>query len=196
MQNDTFMPYIINYYLEAIQFIYGKNKTISIQEIIYEIRGQKVMLDSDLAELYEVETFNLNKAVKRNIERFPDDFMFKLTNAEWENLIFQKGISNKHGGRRFLPYVFTEQGVAMLSSILNSSKAINVNIQIMRTFTKLRKYVFSQSDNSEQITELRKLLLLYIEKNDKRVNDVIIALNNLIEKPKETKTIGFKQGNS
>jgi len=159
--------------------------------MIYEIRGQRVMLDNDLAGLYEVETFNLNKAVKRYIERFPDDFMFQLTKAEWENLTFQNGISNKqHGGRRFLPYAFTEQGVAMLASVLNSPKAVTVNINIMRAFVKLRHYVLSQSKD-EQIAELRKLLMLYIEKNDKRVNDIIIALNNLIEQPPKIKKIGF-----
>jgi phage regulator Rha-like protein len=158
-----------------------------IQKMIYEIRGQKVMLDSDLAALYEVETFNLNKAVKRNIDRFPDDFMFQLTRDEWENLTFQNGISSKqHGGRRFMPYVFTEQGVAMLASVLNSPKAVNINISIMRAFVKLRHYVLSQSRDS-QIAELRKLLMLHIEntdnklsKHDKTIEKIIIALNNLI----------------
>jgi aspartate/tyrosine/aromatic aminotransferase len=98
-------------------------KIEKLQKLIYEIRGKKVMLDSDLAALYEVETFNLNKAVKRNVERFPNDFMFQLNRDEWENLTFQNGISSKqHGGRRFLPYAFTEQGVAMLASVLNSPK--------------------------------------------------------------------------
>ena len=170
------------------------NELISIQNMIHEIRGQKVMLDSDLAKLYGVETFNLNKAVKRNIERFPSDFMFQLSKEEWENLIFQIGIpSFQHGGRRSLPYAFTEQGIAMLSSVLKSQNAIAVNVQIMRTFVKLRHVVLSQTGTDEQIAELRKLLMLYIEKNDKRVNDIIIALNNLIEKPKETKTIGFSR---
>jgi len=168
------------------------NELTTIQNMIHEIRCQKVMLDSDLATLYGVETFNLNKAVKRNIERFPSDFMFQLSKEEWENLIFQNGISSSHhGGRRSMPYAFTEQGIAMLSSVLKSQKAIAVNIQIMRAFVKLRHFVLSQTGTDEQIAELRKLLLLYIEKNDKRVNDVIIALNNLIEKPKETKKIGF-----
>ena len=118
--------------------------------------------------------------------------MFQLSNEEWENLIFQNGMSKKqHGGRRFMPYVFTEQGIAMLASILNSKKAIEVNISIMRAFVRLRRYVFSQSGTNEQIIELRKLLLLYIEKNDKRVNEIIIVLNNLIEQPVKNKTIGF-----
>ena len=117
------------------------NEVIQIQNLIYEIRGIKVMLDSDLAKLYGVETFNLNKAVKRNIERFPKDFMFQLTKEEYESLIFQNGISkSQRGGRRFMPYVFTEQGVAMLSSVLNSEQAIAINIQIMRTFVQLKQF--------------------------------------------------------
>ena len=172
------------------------NKSKSIQDLIFEIRGQKVMLDTDLAALYDVETSNLNKAVKRNIERFPGDFMFQLTKEEWENLIFQIGISSlQHGGRRFMPNAFTEQGIAMLASVLKSPKAVDVNISIMRAFIKLRRYVFSQNKD-EQIAELRKLLMLYIEKNDKRVNDIIIALNKLIAKPKKPKQIGFNTRNS
>ena len=133
-------------------------KLLPIQKMIYDVRGQRVMLDSDLAALYEVETFNLNKAVKRNIERFPSDFMFQLTKDEWDNLIFQNGISSKqHGGRRFMPFVFTEQGVAMLASVLNSTKAVKININIMRAFVEMRHYVLSQSKD-EQIAELRKLL--------------------------------------
>jgi hypothetical protein len=140
------------------------DKLAKLQKLIYEIRGQKVMLDSDLAALYGVETFNLNKAVKRNIGRFPGDFMFQLTKEEWENLTFQNGISSlQHGGRRFMPYAFTEQGVAMLAAVLNSPKAIDVNISIMRAFVQLRYYVLSKSETNEQITELRKLLMLYID---------------------------------
>ena len=172
-----------------------KNELEKIQNMIYEIRGHKVMFDSDLAALYEVETFNLNKAVKRNIGRFPVDFMFQLTKEEWENLTFQNGISRKqHGGRRTMPYVFTEQGVAMLAAVLNSQKAIDVNISIMRTFVKLRHYALAKPDTDTQIAELRKLLMLYIEKNDKRVNEIIIALNNLIAQPPKTRPIGFNAG--
>jgi len=169
-------------------------KEFSIQSLIYEIRGQKVMLDSDLAKLYEIETKALNRAVKRNTERFPDFFMFQLTEDEWSILRCQIGTLNKYN-RKYLPYVFTEHGVLMLSSVLNSKKAINVNIEIMVAFIKMRQYVLSQGGTSEQIIELRKLLLLYIEKNDKRVNDIIIALNNLIEKPKESRRIGFYTDN-
>lgn len=114
-----------------------------ISNKIYYIRETKVMLDKDLAELYGVTTGNLNKAVKRNIKRFPEDFMFQLTKEEFDNLKFQFGTSS-WGGTRSLPYAFTEQGVAMLSGILNSERAISVNIQIMRIFTKIRE---AKTDN-------------------------------------------------
>jgi len=169
---------------------YMENELIPIHKMIYEIRNKKVMLDSDLAGLYEVEVKQLNRAVKRNISRFPEDFMFQLSPDEWDNLKYQIGTSS-WGGKRKLPFVFTEHGIAMLSGILNSDIAININIQIMRTFISLRQYIISQNDTNEQIADLRKLLLLYIEKNDKKVNEIMIALNNLLEKPKETKTIGF-----
>lgn len=192
------------------------NELAQIQNIIYEIRGKKVMLDSDLAVLYEVEAKRLNESVKRNIERFPEDFMFQLTDHEWNSLRSQFATSNglrsqnvisnddeedslrsqnvtskrNRGGRRYLPYVFTEQGVAMLSSVINSGRAIEVNINIMRAFVQLRHYVLSQSKD-QQIADLRKLLMLYIEKNDKRVNEIIYALNNLIAEPPKIKRIGF-----
>jgi len=191
------------------------NELAEIQTMIYKIRGQKVILDRDLAVLYEVEVKRLNEAVKRNVERFPEDFMFQLTDHEWSCLRSQfatsKGLrsqivisndegdslrsqnvtsKNNRGGRRYLPYVFTEQGVAMLSSVINSGRAIEVNISIMRAFVQLRHYVLSQNKD-EQIADLRKLLMLYIEKNDKRVNEIIYALNNLIAEPPKTKRIGF-----
>ena len=144
--------------------------------------------------MYGVQTLRLNEAVKRNAKRFPVDFMFQLTDDEWKSLISQFAIS-KRGGRRFAPYVFTELGVSMLSTVLNSEHAIEVNISIMRIFVKLRQYALSQSDSNEKIAELRKLLMLYIEKNDERVNEVIIALNNLLEQPKQTRKIGFAPGN-
>ena len=116
-----------------------------IRSKIYLIRGHKVMLDRDLAELYGVETRYLNKAVKRNIKRFPSDFMFQLTKQELENLMFQNGTSS-WGGSRKLPYAFTEQGIAMLSGILNSDIAISVNIQIIRIFIKMREMILSHKD--------------------------------------------------
>ena len=170
-----------------------ENKVMPIQDLIYEIRGHRVMLDNDLAKLYGVPTYRLNEAVRRNIKRFPEDFMFQLTDDEWKGFLrSQFAISkNNQGGRRYVPFVFTEQGVSMLSSVLNSERAIEVNINIMRAFVKLRHYVLSQGKD-EQIAELRKLLMLYIEKNDNRVNEIIIALNSLIEQPAKTKTIGFQ----
>ena len=167
-----------------------KKELQGIKSLIHEIRGQKVILDSDLAALYEVEPRTLNQAVKRNIERFPADFMFSLTKDEFKEVVTICDHLQNLKYRPTMPYVFTEQGVAMLATVLNSQKAIRVNIQIMRTFVQLRHYVLGQDTNA-QITELRKLLLLYMEKNDKRVNDIIVALNNLIEQPKPAKTIGF-----
>jgi len=129
-----------------------------IERSIYMIRGLKVMLDSDLAELYGVETFNLNKAVKRNQERFPEDFMFQLTKEEWDSLIFQIGISKPQGrgGRRTAPYAFTEQGVAMLSSVLKSPRSVMVNVEIMRTFVRLRQILTTHEDLAEKLKKLER----------------------------------------
>jgi len=156
------------------------------------------MLDSDLALLYEVEVKQLNQAVKRNIKRFPNDFMFRLTKNEFAELVTNCDHLQSLKFRSTLPYVFTEQGVAMLAAVLNSQKAIDVNIQIMRAFVKLRHYVLAKSGTDEHIAELRKLLMVYMEntdykisKHDKAIEKIIIALNNLIEKPPTTKRIGF-----
>jgi len=116
-----------------------------VMKKIYFIRGQKVILDKDLAELYNVTTGNLNKAVKRNLMRFPEDFMFQLTDKEFKNLIFQNGTSS-WGGTRKMPYAFTEQGVAMLSSVLNSERAVLVNIHIVRVFTRIREMLSTHKD--------------------------------------------------
>ena len=177
-----------------------RKEVIPVQELIYEVRGLKVMLDSDLARLYEIETKALNRAVKRNPERFPDFFMFQLTEDEFNALRCQFGTSNEgKGGRRYLPYVFTEHGVLMLSSVLNSPKAVSVNIEIMVTFIKMRQYVLSKNESNEQISELRKLLMLHIENNENKfsehdgaIRQIVHVLNNLIEKPKEPKKIGFR----
>jgi phage regulator Rha-like protein len=167
-----------------------KNAVIKIKSMIYEICGQQVMLDSDLANIYQVETRALNQVVKRNIDRFPPEFMFQLTAKEYENLKSQF-VTSSWGGRRKLPSVFTEHGVVMLSSVLNSKIATQINITVINAFIEMRHYTLSHNSTNEQIGELRKLLLLYIEKNDKRVNDIIIALNNLIAQPVQTKKIGF-----
>jgi hypothetical protein len=157
---------------------------------IYLVRDKKVMLDEDLAELYGVTTGNLNKAVNRNISRFPEDFMFQLTKPEFDNLIFQIGTSS-WGGRRKLPYAFTEQGVAMLSGVLNSDRAIMVNIQIMRVFTKVREFLMDNLSVRLEIEEIKKKL----ENQDKNIEIVFTYLDELIEKhenPKSRRSIGFK----
>lgn len=128
-----------------------------IETRIYLIRGQKVMVDSDLAELYGVLTRNLNKAVQRNHERFPADFMFRLTNEEAKILMFQIGTSSGGwGGRRKLPLAFTEQGVAMLSGVLKSDRAIQVNVAIMRTFVKIRHMLTTHKDLAEKLEKLEQ----------------------------------------
>lgn len=156
-----------------------------IQHKIYEIRGFKVMLDFDLSALYEVETKALNLAVKRNIKRFPTDFMFSLTKDEWDNLRLQIEKSNSlrlqietlDNGRgkhtKYLPKAFTEQGLAMLSGILNSDKAINVNIAIMRAFVMIREYALTYKDLTEKLKEI-----------EGKFTDVYDALNYLLNKDK------------
>ena len=147
-----------------------------IQNMIYEIRGCKVMLDFELADMYEVETRRLNEAVKRNIKRFPPDFMFQLTKEEWQNLMSQNATSSlSWGGTRKLPYVFTEQGVAMLAGLLNSDMAIDVNIRIMRAFVIMRMALAEYSSTSREIAELWKkvkMLELQDEENIKAVNEL------------------------
>jgi phage regulator Rha-like protein len=217
------------------------NELAQIQTMIYEIRGQKVMLDRDLAVLYEVEVKRLNEAVKRNAERFPEDFMFQLTDDEWNSLRSQFVISNdegdnlrsqiatsnvegdslrtqnvtanvemdslrshfvssksNRGGRRYLPYAFTEHGVLMLSNVLNSAKAVNMSIEIIRVFNKIRKHALEQTSKDIRIEELHKLLMLHIENTDqkfsgydKTIKQIVCALNNLIAEPPKTKRIGF-----
>lgn len=141
-----------------------------IQNKIFEIRGYKVILDKDLAELYDVTTSNLNKAVKRNLDRFPEDFMFQLNNKEFD-LIFQNGTSS-WGGTRKLPYAFTEHGIAMLAGLLNSQKAILMNIQIVRTFVMLRQYALGYA-------ELNKKLETFMIETNMQFNEVYQALTEL-----------------
>jgi phage regulator Rha-like protein len=174
-----------------------------IEKKILLIRGQKVMLDSDLAELYGVETFNLNKAVKRNSERFPEDFMFQLTKEEADSLRFQIGIL-KAGGqarsqsveiksgrgqhRKYLPYVFTEQGVAMLSSVLHSKRAIQMNIAIMRTFVKLKEMLSTNKELASKLSQLERK----IEKHDGEIKLIFDAIRQLMVPPEiKKKRIGF-----
>jgi DNA-binding PadR family transcriptional regulator len=159
-----------------------------IAESIHLVRGQKVMLDSDLAELYGVTTGNLNKAVARNRDRFPSDFCFRLRQEEAAGLIFQIGRSNSRGGRRHLPYTFTEQGVAMLSSVLNSSRAVKVNIAIMRAFVKLRETLDSHRELADKFAELQRR----VGKHDEEIAAIINAIRQLIAPPaKPRREIGF-----
>lgn len=161
-----------------------------ISNKIFLIRDVKVMFDKDLAELYGVSTGNLNKAVKRNIKRFPEDFMFQISNDEFEILKFQFGISS-WGGTRTFPYAFTEQGVAMLSGILNSDRAISVNIQIMRIFTRIRQMLTDTLSLKLEIEEIKKKL----QNQDKNIEVVFSYLDELITKQDEKiprKRIGFK----
>ncbi|MFN7948190.1 MAG: ORF6N domain-containing protein [Blastocatellia bacterium] len=154
------------------------------------IRGQKVMLDSDLAELYEVETKVLNQAVKRNLERFPEDFMFQLTTEEAGNLRSQIVTSSPaHGGRRYLPYVFTEQGVAMLSSVLRSERAVQVNIAIMRAFVKLRELMTTHRELSDKITALERKY----DAHDEQIRKIFEAIRLLLTPPTKAKRpVGFR----
>jgi hypothetical protein len=165
-----------------------------IENKIYVIRSHKVMLDSDLANLYGVETRILNRNVKRNINRFPEEFMFQLTDTEWESLISQFGISNKsRGGRQKRPYVFTEHGVLMLSSVLNSERAITVNIHIMRIFVKLRELALTHKELAQRLDELEKTVITLSKDTRTDINEIFRQLKNLtdITKPSKTEKIGF-----
>lgn len=159
-----------------------------IEQTILVIRGHRVMIDADLAKLYGVTTFNLNKAVKRNSDRFPEDFMFRLSAQETAALTFQIGISKPRGrgGRRNAPYVFTEQGVAMLSSVLRSKRAIQMNIAIMRAFVQLRAMIASNKGLARRLNELEK-------KYDGQFHVVFKAIRQLMESPTpKPRRIGFK----
>lgn len=162
----------------------------AIASHVLSIRGQKVLMDADLAELYGVETKVLLQAVKRNLDRFPDDFMFQLDNDEWDSLRSQFVTSNKsRGGRRYAPYAFTEQGVAMLSSVLNSSQAVQVNIAIMRAFVKLREILATNKDLASQFEELARK----VNSHDQAIAGLIHTISDLMS-PKNVpanRPIGF-----
>jgi len=193
-----------------------EKEVIPIQDLIYEIRGCQVMLDEDLAGIYQVETRRLNQAVKRNIERFPLEFMFQLTKEEHSNLISQivtsslgSGLKEGHGnlmsqivtsswgGRRKLPYAFTEHGVIMLSSVLNSKIATQINISVVKAFISMRRYIAKPV--RDKLDALEKILFLHIDdtnlnltKHMSAINEIITTLNNLIEIPPASKRpIGF-----
>ena len=154
-------------------------KDLKIEDMIYEVRGKQVMLDSDLANLYECVngTKDINKSAKRNIERFPKDFMFQLTDEEYDNLRFQNGTSKVRGGRRYNPFVFTEQGVAMLSSVLHSEIAIKMSIQIINAFVIMRKYISNNLIEQKYINDL-------VLKHDSEIKKIKKSFNKLEEKRK------------
>ena len=181
------------------------NRLLKIQNIIYEIRGFQVMLDEDLARIYQVETKRLNEAVKRNSDRFPPEFMFRLTREEYESLRSQVLKANlksqiaasSWGGRRKLPLAFTEHGVIMLSSVLNSKIAAQINIAVVKAFIEMRYYIADPV--REKLDNLEKVLMLHIDDTNHNlsehaatINDIITSLNNLIEQPPKTKRIGFR----
>lgn len=183
----------------------------TIQNRIYEIRGERVMLDRDLAVLYETETKFLNLSVKRNSKRFPKDFMFQLSKEEFESIRFQfetleisdhplrlQNETLKKGRgqhRKYMPYAFTEQGVAMLSGILNSDKAINMNIAIMRAFVEIRKIIFKENDLKEQLKQIKN----HLGEHDAQLNQIYDAMENLLDekaaqrKWDDRQKIGFKK---
>jgi phage regulator Rha-like protein len=197
------------------------NDLKNIKAMIFEVRGYQVMLDADLAEIYQVETKRLNEAVKRNIDRFPPEFMFQLTKDEYENLMSQFATSknatsslksqfvtsslrsqfatskNGKGGRRYLPFAFTEHGVIMLSSVLNSKIARQINIAVVKAFIDMRRYIAKPL--RKKLDDMEKVLMLHIDDTNHNltdqaamINEIIVTLNNLIEKPPKTKTIGFR----
>jgi hypothetical protein len=175
------------------------NELKRIKSMIFEIRGQQVMLDADLANIYQVETRVMNQAVKRNIDRFPPEFMFQLTKEEYDNLKSQI-VTSSWGGRRKLPNAFTEHGVVMLSSVLNSKIATQINISVVRAFIEMRRYIAKPV--REKLENLEKVLMLHIDDTNHNfakqaaiINEIITSLNNLIEQPPKTKKIGFNTNN-
>ncbi len=187
--------------MSTVNFMAAKDKSLDetalitldlIERKIYVVREQKVMLDSDLAKLYGVETRVLNQAVKRNFGRFPEDFMFQLTKEEFENLKSQSvtSSSENYGGRRKLSYIFTEQGVAMLSGVLNSERAVQVNIGIMRAFVSMRKMLLTNEEVGKKLVEIENKL----GNHDENFKKVFTAIRLLMNPPdKSDKEIGFIQ---
>ncbi len=185
-----------------------------IQNKIYEIRGQKVMFDFDLAELYGVETKRINEQVKRNLERFPEDFMFRLTSKEWESVRSQNATSSgkgqksnssqiatssrKHRGKVYLPFAFTEHGVTMLANVLKSKKAIKMSIAVVRAFIALKQIAIQHKDLAKRLEELRKELHERIGEHDTQLAAIYDAIENLLDDKvqqknwKERERIGFK----
>jgi phage regulator Rha-like protein len=162
----------------------------SIEDAIYEVRGRKVMLDSDLADLYGVETRRLNEQVKRNTDRFPEDFVFQLTEEEWENLRSQIATSSSgHGGRRYPPFAFTEHGAVMLASVLNTPVAVKASIQVVRAFNRMRHFLSLQHELAEKLDRLEDL----VGEHDEKISLIFQAIRELMqpEEDEDKKRIGF-----
>lgn len=165
-----------------------------IQKRIYEIRGQKVMLDFDLAELYSVETKYLKRAVRQNKKRFPKDFMFELKPNEWKDLRCNFSTSNKRGGTRYMPFAFNEQGVGMVSGVLNSDKAVQMHIAIVRAFVALKQFVLNYKNLAQQINEIRQTVTSHSD----QLNQIYDAIENMLEEKEEKESwnkrerIGFR----
>ena len=164
-----------------------------IEKTIYIIRGHKVILDQDLAMLYGVETKNLNKAVSRNQKRFPEDFIFQLTKEEWDNLKFQFGTSSSNwGGRRKLPMAFTKHGVAMAASLLKSNRAIEISVEIVRTFIRLREFLSLQKNLVKELAEMKNYVLKNTHKTDREFRRIWQAIEKLSSPPNYSqRSIGF-----
>jgi ORF6N domain len=164
-------------------------KVASIESAIYSLRGQRVMLDSDLAAIYGTSTMRLNEQFKRNRKRFPDDFAFVLTREEFTNLISQDAISRSHGGRRTLPIAFTEHGAIMLASVLNSEIAVQASIRVVRAFVRLREMVAANAQLASKLAELERRL----DSHDEAIIDLFATLKRLLEPPESPKKreIGF-----
>ena len=165
---------------------------VLVRNLIYEIRGQKVVLDFELADLYDVETKYLNRAVKRNQNRFPSDFVFQLSEKEWEALNLRcQFVTSSWGGKRYLPYAFTEQGVAMLSGVLKSQRAVEVNINIMRTFVKMREWALDSKEFGQRLLDLENYFIQHCKDNDKDISKIYEAINLLMDRTKPSQ-IGFE----
>ena len=164
-------------------------KVASIESAIYSLRGQRVMLDSDLAAIYGTSTMRLNEQFKRNRKRFPDDFAFVLTRKEFTNLISQDAISRSHGGRRTLPIAFTEHGAIMLASVLNSEIAVQASVRVVRAFVRLREMVAANAQLASKLAELERRL----DSHDEAIVDFFATLKRLLEPPEPPKKreIGF-----
>jgi len=163
-------------------------KLDNVEAAIYLVRGERVMLDSDLAAIYGTSTTRLNEQLRRNRQRFPEDFAFQLTREEFTNLISQNAISKSHGGRRKLPWVFTEHGAIMLASVLNSSIAIQASVRVVRAFVRLREMVAANAQLAGQLAELERRL----DSHDEAIVDLFAALKRLLEpEPKVKREIGF-----